>query len=343
MASRGIQDICVMDTKLRKNKIMKKNKITIIGAGNVGSATAQRLAEKELGDIVLLDIVNGIPQGKALDLMQSGPVCGYDTKITGTTGYDETKNSDIIIITSGIPRKPGMSRDDLLRTNAKIIKTVTEKAVKKSPGAIIIMVSNPLDVMTHVAYNTAGNTANKTSKTNGFPKERVIGMAGILDSARFRAFIAMELAVSVESIQALVLGGHGDSMVPIISSTTVSGVPVTEFIQEERLNKIVERTRNGGAEIVGLLKTGSAYYAPSAAIAEMVWSIVKDKKKILPCSVLCDKYGISDTFIGVPARLGINGVEEILEIKLSDNETSALQKSAADVRGLCDLLDSDMI
>ena len=300
-------------------------KITVVGAGNVGATAAQRLAEKELGDVVLLDIVEDMPQGKALDLMQSGPVYGYDTQVTGTNGYDETAGSDIVVITSGIPRKPGMSRDDLLKTNAGIVKTVTEQIVAKSPDCMLIIVSNPLDAMTYVAH-----------KVSGFPKERVMGMAGVLDSARFRTFIAMELGVSVEDVHASVLGGHGDTMVPLLKYSTVAGVPLGELIPEEKLQSMVERTKAGGAEIVKLLKTGSAYYAPSASAVEMGESILKDKKRILPSCVLCDgEYGIDKQFVGVPAVLGKNGVEKIMDFNLSDQEKADLGKSVDAVKTLC--------
>lgn len=308
---------------------MARKKITIIGAGNVGATTAQRLAEKEIGDIVLVDIVDDMPQGKCLDMAEAGPIYGYDSRMTGTNGYDETADSDIVVITSGLPRKPGMSRDDLLKVNAKIVKSVTENVTPKSPDAILIVVSNPLDAMTYIAY-----------KTSKFPKERVLGMAGALDAARLAAFISMELNVSVENIHAFVLGGHGDSMVPSKRYTTVAGIPVNELIKKERLEEIIQRTRDGGAEIVKLLKTGSAFYAPSAAIVDMVESIVKDKKKILPCAVLCHgEYGIHDLFVGVPVKLGEKGVEDIIEIKLDKEESSALKKSAETVKELCGKID----
>ena len=308
---------------------MTRKKITIIGAGNVGATLSQRLAEKELGDVVLLDIVQDMPQGKALDILESGPVYGYDTKITGANGYEETKDSDIVVITSGVPRKPGMSRDDLLQINTGIVKGVAENIAKTSPNAILIIVSNPLDAMTYVAY-----------KISKFPRHRVIGMAGILDAARFSAFISMELGVSVENIHAFVLGGHGDTMAPSTRYTTVAGVSVEELIPQERLNEIVERTRNGGAEIVNLLKTGSAFYAPSAAVVEMVEAILKDKRKIAPCAALCEgEYGIKNLFVGVPVILGSNGVEDIFEIKLNEKESIALQKSADEVKQLCNKVD----
>ncbi len=304
---------------------MSRRKITVVGAGNVGATTAQRLAQMEMGDVVLVDIVEDMPQGKALDLEEAAPVLGYDSKVTGSNTYDESAGSDVVVITSGMPRKPGMSRDDLLKTNVAIVKSVTEQVAAKSPDCILIIVSNPLDAMTYVA-----------SKVSGFPRERVMGMAGILDSARLSAFIGMELDVSVENIHAFVLGGHGDSMVPSTRYTTVAGVPVEELIEKNRLEEIVQRTRDGGAEIVKLLKTGSAFYAPSAAVAEMVESIMKDKKKILPCAALCEgEYGIDGLFVGVPAKLGAGGVEKIFEIKLSDAESAALAVSAAAVKKLC--------
>lgn len=298
-------------------------KITVIGAGNVGATAAQRIAEKELAhEVVLVDIVEGIPQGKGLDMYESAPIEGFDTKVIGTNGYDETANSDIVVITAGIPRKPGMSRDDLLNTNAGIIKSVTEQVVAKSPKSILIVVSNPLDVMVYVAQ-----------KVSGFERHRVIGMAGVLDTARYRTFIAMELGVSVEDITAFVLGGHGDSMVPLPRYTSVAGIPIADLMPQDRINAIVDRARNGGIEIVNYLKTGSAYYAPSSAAVQMVESIVKDKKRILPCAVyLQGEYGIRDTVVGVPVKLGKNGVEQIIEIKLTAEEDAALKKSAADVK-----------
>lgn len=303
---------------------MARKKITVIGAGNVGATTAQRLAELDLADVVLVDIVDGMPQGKALDLMESGPVLGYDTNIVGTNSYEETSGSDIVVITSGIPRKPGMSRDDLLKTNASIVKSVTEQVAKTSPSAILIVVSNPLDAMTYVAH-----------RASGFPANRVMGMAGVLDTARFRTFLAMELDVSVENVQAFVLGGHGDTMVPVLSYTNVAGIPITKLISEERLNSIVQRTRDGGAEIVKLLKTGSAFYAPSAASVEMVEAILKDKKKILPVAAYCDgQYGIDGLFVGVPVKLGSNGIEEIIEVDLTESEKAELARSTEAVREL---------
>ncbi len=298
-------------------------KITVIGAGNVGATAAQRIAEKELAnEVVLIDVVEGLPQGKGLDMYESAPVEGFDSKVIGTNNYKDTANSDIILITAGIPRKPGMSRDDLLNTNAGILKSVTEQAVTHSPKSIIIVVSNPLDVMTYVAM-----------KVSGFDRSRVIGMAGVLDTARFRSFIAMELNVSVEDITAFVLGGHGDSMVPLPRYTSVAGIPLTDLLPQDKIDALVTRARNGGIEIVNYLKTGSAFYAPSAAAVQMIESIVKDKKRILPCAVyLQGEYGIKDTVVGVPAKLGKNGLEQIIEIKLTDLEAAELKKSADDVK-----------
>ena len=299
-------------------------KVTVIGAGNVGATAAQRLAEKELCDVVLVDIIEGVPQGKTLDLAQAAPIEKHDAHLLGANTYDATAGSHIVIITAGIPRKPGMSRDDLLSTNAGIVKKVTQEVASRSPQAMLIIVSNPLDAMCHVAY-----------EASGFPKQRVIGMAGVLDSARFRAFIAMELNVSVESTHAFVLGGHGDTMVPLPRYSTVAGIPITELMTPERIAALVQRTRNGGAEIVGLLKTASAFYAPSAAAVEMAESILKDKKKILPCAAYLEgEYGIRDLFIGVPVKLGAKGVEQVIEIKLTPEENAALQKSAAAVQEL---------
>lgn len=304
-------------------------KITVIGAGNVGATTAQRLLEKGLGDVVLVDIVEGLAKGKALDMTQASPLCGYNSKIIGTSNYDDTKDSDLTIITSGMARKPGMSRGDLVKVNAEIVNSVVQQAVKKSLDTIIIVVANPLDAMTHLAY-----------KTSGFPKERVMGMAGVLDTVRFKTFLSQELNVSVENINAFVVGSHGDTMVPLLSHTTVAGISVTEIIPEERLKNIIQRTRNGGVELIELLKTGSAFYAPAAAVAEMAEAILHDKKKILPCTALCQgQYGIKDTFVGVPVRLGANGVEEIVEFKLNADEVSALRKSAEAVKELCSIVD----
>jgi malate dehydrogenase len=303
-------------------------KVSVIGAGNVGATAAQRLAEKELCDVVLIDIIEGLPQGKALDLAEAAPIETHDAHLTGSNDYAASANSDIVIITAGIPRKPGMSRDDLLNINAGIMKTVTEEVAKLSPDAILIIVSNPLDAMCHVAY-----------ETSGFPKNRVIGMAGVLDSARFRSFIATELNVSVENTTAFVLGGHGDTMVPLPRYSTVAGIPITELLSKERIDALVERTANGGAEIVSLLKTGSAFYAPASAAVEMAESILKDKKKILPCAAfLKGEYGFNDLFIGVPVKLGTNGVEEIIEITLTAEEKAALEKSADAVRELKEAL-----
>jgi len=303
-------------------------KVTVVGAGNVGATAAQRLAEKQLCDVVLVDIVEGVPQGKALDLSEAAPIEKHDSHLTGTNSYEETAGSDIVIITAGIPRKPGMSRDDLISTNAGIVKAVTKEVATRSPEAILIIVSNPLDAMCHVAF-----------EASGFPRERVIGMAGVLDSARFRAFISMELNVSVENTHAFVLGGHGDTMVPLPRFSTVAGIPITELMAQDRIDALVERTRNGGAEIVALLKTGSAYYAPASAAVEMAESILKDKKKILPCAAyLQGEYGQQDLFIGVPVKLGAKGVEDIIEITLTDEEQKALQKSADAVQELKGLL-----
>ena len=303
-------------------------KVTVVGAGHVGATAAQRLAEKELCDVALIDIIEGVPQGKALDLAEAAPIEKHDAHITGSNGYEASDQSDIVIITAGIPRKPGMSRDDLLSTNAGIMKNVTQQVVERSPDAVIIVVSNPLDAMCHVAY-----------ETSGFPKNRVMGMAGVLDSARFRTFISMELDVSVENTTAFVLGGHGDTMVPLPRYSTVAGIPITELLSKERIDALVNRTATGGAEIVGLLKTGSAYYAPASAAVEMAESILKDKKKILPCAAYLEgEYGINDLFVGVPVKLGANGIEEIIEITLTKEENAALEKSADAVRELKELL-----
>lgn len=298
-------------------------KITVIGAGNVGATTAQRLADKELAnEVVLVDVIEGLPQGKGLDMYEATPVEGTDAKVVGSNSYAESTNSDIVIITAGIARKPGMTREQLQGTNAEIVKSVTEQVVAASPKAILLIVSNPLDVMTYVAL-----------KVSGFERHRVIGMAGILDTARFRSFIAMELKVSVEDVSAFVLGGHGDSMVPLPRYSTVAGIPLPELLPKEAIDRLVKRTRDGGIEIVNYLKTGSAYYAPSSAVVQMAEAIVKDKKRILPCAVwLQGEYGIRDTVVGVPVKLGKNGVEEIIQIKLNDDEQAALNKSAADVK-----------
>jgi malate dehydrogenase len=299
------------------------NKITVVGAGNVGATTAQRVAEKELARIVVMvDVAEGIPQGKGLDQWQSAPIEGFDSRIIGSNGYEESRDSDIVIITAGIARKPGMSRDDLLNTNAGIVKSVAEQVKATSPNAIIIVVSNPLDVMCYVAM-----------KASGFPRERVLGMAGVLDTARYRAFLAEAMDVSVRDIQAMVLGGHGDTMVPLISYTSVSGIPVTQLIAKDKLDAIVDRTRNGGAEIVKHLKTGSAYYAPSAGAVQMAEAIVNDQKRILPCAAwLTGEYGMKDLFLGVPVKLGRKGMEKVIEVELTKDERAALEKSAEAVR-----------
>ncbi len=305
---------------------MGRAKITIVGAGNVGATTAHWCAAAELGDIVLVDIpaTGDMPKGKALDLMQASPIMGFDSNIVGTTEYGPTKDSDVVVITAGIPRKPGMSRDDLLSTNAKIVGAVTEEIKKTSPNAIFIIVSNPLDAMVQRAY-----------QVSGFPANRVLGQAGVLDTARYRTFIAMELGVSVEDVSALLMGGHGDTMVPLPSFTSVGGIPVTRLIGEQRLAEIVQRTRDGGAEIVSLLKTGSAYYAPAAATAQMVEAIVRDKKRVIPCAAYCDKeYGVGGYYVGVPVVLGANGVERIIELELSAQEKSDFQKSVDAVKTL---------
>ncbi|MBX9927635.1 MAG: malate dehydrogenase [Gemmatimonadaceae bacterium] len=295
------------------------NKITVVGAGNVGATTAQRIAEKELArTVVMVDIADGIPQGKGLDQWESAPIEGFDSRVIGTNGYEETAGSDIVVITAGIARKPGMSRDDLLNTNAGIVKSVAEEVAKSSPNAIIVVVSNPLDVMCYVAM-----------KASGFPRERVIGMAGVLDTARYRSFIAEALDVSVRDIQAMVLGGHGDTMVPLISYTSVSGIPILQLMSKAQLDPIVDRARNGGAEIVKYLKTGSAYYAPSSGAVQMVEAIVNDQKRILPCSAwLQGEYGMKDVYLGVPVKLGRRGMEGIIEIELTPDERAALEKSA---------------
>ena len=302
---------------------MSANKITVVGAGHVGATCAQRLAEKELArEVVLIDIVEGIPQGKGLDQWESAPVEGFDSHIIGANDYEEAADSDLFIVTAGIARKPGMSRDDLLKTNASIVESVSKEIARAAPDSIIIMVSNPLDVMAYVAM-----------KTTGFPRERVIGMAGVLDTARFRSFISLELGVSVEDIQALVLGGHGDTMVPLVSYTTIAGIPLTQFLGSERIEALIERTRKGGAEIVAHLKTGSAYYAPSAAAVQMAEAIVKDKRRILPCAAyLGGEYGHDGIFLGVPCQLGEGGLQRIIEVELTKSETEALASSAEAVR-----------
>jgi malate dehydrogenase len=319
------KDIIPTETKTRKC-IMK---ITVIGAGNVGATTAFRLAEKQLArELVLLDVVEGIPQGKALDMYESGPVGLFDTKVTGSNDYADTVNSDIVVITAGLPRKPGMSREDLLMMNAGIVREVTRRIMEHSKNPIIVVVSNPLDIMTFVAW-----------KQSGLPKERVIGMAGVLDSARFRSFIAMELGVSMQDVTACVLGGHGDAMVPVVKYTTVAGIPVSDLIPAERIAELVERTRNGGAEIVNYLKQGSAFYAPASSVVEMVESIVLDRKRVLTCAVSLDgQFGIDGTFVGVPVKLGKNGVEQVYEISLDAADLDLLQKSAKIVDENCKML-----
>ncbi len=310
---------------------MRRHKITIVGAGNVGATTAHWCASRELGDIVLLDIpqAGDMPKGKALDLTQASPIFGFDSTVTGTNDYADTKNSDVVVITAGIPRKPGMSRDDLLGTNAKIMTAVCKEIKTSSPNAIVIVVSNPLDAMVQQAL-----------KVTGFPKERVLGQAGVLDTARFRTFLAMELGVSIEDVSALLMGGHGDTMVPLPSCTSVGGIPITQLLSEERLEEIVDRARKGGAEIVGLLKTGSAYYAPAAATAQMVEAIVKDKKRVLPCAALCEtEYGVGGFYVGVPCVLGAGGVEKIIEISLSEKEKAAFQHSVDAVKELVSIMD----
>ncbi|MFQ5962406.1 MAG: malate dehydrogenase [Candidatus Methylomirabilales bacterium] len=303
-------------------------KVTVVGAGNVGASVAQYVVEKELADVVLVDVIEGLPQGKALDLLETGPIRSYDSRLSGSNEYTPTENSDIIVITAGLARKPGMTRDDLLFKNAEIVSGVVDHVASRSPNSILIVVSNPLDAMTYLAW-----------RRSGFSKERVIGMAGILDSARFRTFIAMELGVSVENVTAFVLGGHGDTMVPLPRYSTVAGIPITELLPKERIDAIVQRTRNGGAEIVNLLKTGGAYYAPGAAVTEMVEAILKDKKKILPCAVhLNGEYGVRGLYVGVPVKLGRGGVEQVVEIKLTPEEEAAFEKSAATVRELVEKL-----
>jgi malate dehydrogenase len=309
-----------------------RKKITVVGGGNVGASCAINLALKELGDVVLVDVVEGIPQGKALDMLQMGPVEGYDVSLTGANDYAPTANSDVVVITAGLARKPGMSRDDLLVANHEVVKSVTEQIAKYSPNAILVLVTNPLDAMCWTAF-----------MTSKFPKNRVIGMAGVLDSARFRTFIAQELNVSVENVTAVVLGGHGDTMVPVTRLSNVSGIPLEELIPAERLAQIVDRTANGGAEIVKHLKTGSAYYAPSASAVEMVEAILKDKKKVLPCAAYLEgEYGINGLFVGVPVKLGSKGIEQIYEIKLNAEEKAKLAKSAGAVQELIDVLKTKM-
>src|SRR5215204_2408690 len=309
---------------------MAKRKVTVVGAGNVGGTTAQRLAERNYADVVLVDIIEGLPQGKALDILESGPIVGYDSRVTGANGYEETAGSDVVVITSGSPRKPGMSRDDLLKTNQDIVASVTEEVVRHSPETILIVVANPLDAMCHVAM-----------ETSSFPRERVVGMAGILDTARYRTFIAEELEVSVRDVFALVLGGHGDTMVPLPSMATVGGVAITELLSQDRVDAIVQRTRQGGGEIVELLGSGSAFYAPAAAIVEMVDAILMDQKRILPCAAyLQGEYGLNNLFVGVPIKLGASGIEDVIELELSDDEREQLEYSANDVREMVEVLNS---
>ena len=309
-----------------------RKKVTVVGGGNVGANCALRIAGKELADVVLVDIVEGVPQGKGLDILQSGPVEGYDVNVVGANNYDLTANSDIVVITAGFPRTPGMSRDDLLLKNYDVVKAATEQAVKHSPNCILILVTNPLDAMCWAAF-----------QVSKFTKNRVIGMAGVLDTARFRTFIAQELNVSVENVTAMVLGGHGDTMVPIARLTSVSGIPLSELLDQAVIDKLVDRARNGGAEIVKYLKTGSAYYAPSAAAVEMVESILKDKKKVLPCAAYLEgEYGINGLFVGVPVKLGARGIEKIYQIRLTADEQAALEKSSAAVKELIDVIKTKM-
>jgi len=308
--------------------VTRRPKITVVGAGNVGASVAQYTVERELGDVVLIDVLEGVPQGKALDLAQAGPIHRYDSTLMGSNRYDESANSDIVIITAGMARKPGMTRDDLLFRNAEIVGSVVDEVVRRSRNAILILVTNPLDAMVQLAW-----------RKSGFPPQRVLGMAGILDSARFRTFIAHELEVSVENVTAFVLGGHGDTMVPLPRYSTVAGIPITDLLPPDRIEALVKRTRDGGAEIVSLLKTGSAYYAPAASTVEMVEAIVKDKKKILPCAAYLDgQYGVRGLYVGVPVKLGRAGVEQVIEIRLTPEEQAAFQKSAAAVRELVDKL-----
>ena len=305
-----------------------RRKITVVGAGNVGATVAHRLADKQLGDVVLIDILEGVPQGKGLDLLESGPIEGYDVKIKGTNDFGDTANSDLVVMTAGFPRKPGMSRDDLLKANFEVVNGTIQKVAQQSPNCILIVVTNPLDAMAQTAF-----------KVSGFPKHRVIGMAGVLDSARYRTFIAEALNVSVRDVEGLVLGGHGDTMVPVPSYTTVAGIPISHLMPKEQLDQIITRTRKGGGEIVALLKTGSAYYAPAAAVVQMVDAIFNDRKKILPCAAYLEgEYGIKGLFVGVPVKLGAKGIEEIIQIKLTAEEQAALQKSAAAVKELVDII-----
>jgi len=312
---------------------MQRSKVTIVGAGNVGATAAHWIASKELSDVVLVDVVEGVPQGKALDLLQAAPVEGYDLRIVGSNDYAVTENSEVVVITAGLPRKPGMSRDDLLKTNAKIVGEVTEKIVKYSPKCILIVVSNPLDAMAYVA-----------KKVSGFPRERVLGMAGVLDSARFRTFVAEAAEVSVEDVYGFVYGGHGDTMVPMTRYCSIAGVPLEKFISPKKIEEIVERTRNGGAEIVTLLKSGSAFYAPAASVVQMVEAIVRDKKRVLPCAVWLEgEYGLQNLFVGVLAKLGTNGMEKIIELELNETEKAQLKKSAESVAGLTQTLQNSSL
>jgi malate dehydrogenase len=307
---------------------MIRKKVTVVGAGNVGAEVAQRLVDKQMADVVMIDVLEGVPQGKALDMLESGPVEGYDVKIRGTNDYADTANSDLVVITAGFARKPGMSRDDLLKMNYEVVKGTTEKVAKSSPEAILIVVTNPLDAMVQTAF-----------KVSGFPKNRVIGMAGVLDTARYRTFIAEALNVSVRDVQGFVLGGHGDTMVPVPRYTSVAGIPVEDLMPREQLEAIIKRTRNGGAEVVNLLKTGSAFYAPSSAVVEMIDAIFKDRKRILPCTAYLEgEYGIHGVFVGVLVKLGVRGIEQIVEIKLTPEEQAALQKSAAAVKELVEII-----
>jgi malate dehydrogenase len=318
------------DLGARWRVMSERRKVTVVGAGNVGATCAQVLATRDYADVVLVDIVENLPQGKGLDINQMGAVLGYEPNVVGSNGYEETAGSEVVVITAGVPRKPGMSRDDLVRTNAGIVRSVSEQIARVAPNAIVVVVSNPLDVMCYVAM-----------KTTGFPRERVLGMAGVLDTARYRTFLAQELDVSVEDIQAMVLGGHGDTMVPLVSYTTVSGIPVSQLLAADKLAAIVDRTRNGGAEIVAFLKTGSAYYAPSAAAVQMVEAIALDKRRILPCSAwLQGEFGLKDVFCGVPCKLGRNGLERIVQITLTDAERAELVKSAEAVRSTQAVVDA---
>jgi malate dehydrogenase len=327
MRERGLRVLCGLELVVRERTAMR-NKVSIVGSGNVGATAAHWVASKELADVVLIDIVEGVPQGKGLDLLEAMPIEKRDSLVIGTQDYADTANSDIVVITAGVPRKPGMSRDDLLNINHKIMRDVVEKAVQYSPNCILIIVSNPLDAMAQAAY-----------KLSGFSRNRVIGMAGVLDSARFRTFIAQELKVSVENVTAFVLGGHGDTMVPLPRYSTVAGIPITDLMDANTIERLVQRTRDGGAEIVKYLKSGSAYYAPSAAVTEMIEAILKDKKKILPCAAYLEgEYGLKGLFVGVPCKLGVRGIEQIIEIKLTAEEKAALDRSAGAVQELVSVI-----